>query len=208
VRDFALTCSNRLIWDAEGVDINGRNVLAMSGYTKEGMPLWDKYSTAAVAHTLKVYGRYTFDYPYPVAISALGLGKSLKSNDLISKAVDNLLPAMKQRNIKRLVFISAFGVGETFKQASFVQKTVFKIFLRNLYADKQKADDKIMQSELDWTLVYPVLLTNKSFSGSYKTGETLSMKGMPKLSRADLADFIVSQLTDLSYIRKNPIIMK
>ncbi|HJW31770.1 MAG TPA: M1 family metallopeptidase [Holophagaceae bacterium] len=74
VRDFALACSNRLIWDAEGVDINGRNVLAMSGYTKEGMPLWDKYSTAAVAHTLKVYGRYTFDYPYPVAISALGLG--------------------------------------------------------------------------------------------------------------------------------------
>ncbi|HJV91706.1 MAG TPA: M1 family metallopeptidase, partial [Holophagaceae bacterium] len=74
VRDFALACSSRLIWDAEGVDINGRNVLAMSGYTKEGMPLWDKYSTAAVAHTLKVYGRYTFDYPYPVAISALGLG--------------------------------------------------------------------------------------------------------------------------------------
>ena len=74
VRDFALACSKRLIWDAEGVDINGRNVLAMSGYTKEGMPLWDKYSTASVAHTLKVYGRYTFDYPYPVAISALGLG--------------------------------------------------------------------------------------------------------------------------------------
>ncbi len=74
VRDFALSCSKRLIWDAEGVDINGHNVLAMSGYTKEGMPLWDKYSTAAVAHTLKTYGRYTFDYPYPVAISVLGLG--------------------------------------------------------------------------------------------------------------------------------------
>jgi hypothetical protein len=74
VRDFAMACSSRLIWDAEGVDINGRNVLAMSGYTKEGMPLWDKYSTAAVAHTLKTYGRYTFDFPYPVAISVLGLG--------------------------------------------------------------------------------------------------------------------------------------
>lgn len=74
VRDFALACSKRLIWDAEGVDVNGRSVLAMSGYTREGMPLWDKYSTAAVAHTLKTYGRYTFDYPYPVAISAMGLG--------------------------------------------------------------------------------------------------------------------------------------
>jgi hypothetical protein len=74
VRDFALACSSRLIWDAEGVDVNGRTVMAMSGYTKEGMPLWDTYSTAAVAHTLKTYGRYTFDYPYPTAISVLGLG--------------------------------------------------------------------------------------------------------------------------------------
>ncbi|MFN8011371.1 MAG: M1 family metallopeptidase [Holophagaceae bacterium] len=74
VRDFAWNTCRRQIWDAQGVDVNGRTVLAMSGYTKEGMPLWDRYSTAAVAHTLKVYGRYTFDYPYPVAISCLGLG--------------------------------------------------------------------------------------------------------------------------------------
>lgn len=74
VRDFAWNTCRRQIWDAQGVDVNGRTVLAMSGYTKEGMPLWDRYSTAAVAHTLRVYGRYTFDYPYPVAISCLGLG--------------------------------------------------------------------------------------------------------------------------------------
>ncbi len=74
VRDFAWNACKRLIWDAQGVKINDRVVIAQSGYTKEGMPLWDKYSTAAVAHTLKVYGRYTFDYPYPVAASCMGLG--------------------------------------------------------------------------------------------------------------------------------------
>lgn len=74
VRDFAWDTCKRLIWDAQGVKINDRVVIAQSGYTKEGMPLWDKYSTAAVAHTLRVYGRYTFDYPYPVAASCLGLG--------------------------------------------------------------------------------------------------------------------------------------
>ena len=140
-------------------------------------------------------------------ISALGVGKSLKSKDLISKSVDIVLPAMKEKNIKRLIFLSAFGVGETYKQASFIQKFVFGTFLKNLYADKKKADEKIMQSGLEWTLVYPVLLTNKQFSGSYKTGEKLPMKGMPKLTRADLADFIVGQLTDRSYIRKSPVIM-
>ena len=74
VRDFAWNACKRLIWDAQGVKINDRVVIAQSGYTKEGMPLWDKYSTAAVAHTLRVYGRYTFDYPYPAAASCMGLG--------------------------------------------------------------------------------------------------------------------------------------
>ncbi len=74
VRDFAWNTCNRLIWDAQGVKINDRTVIAQSGYTREGMPLWDKYSTAAVAHTLRVYGRYTFDYPYPAAASCMGLG--------------------------------------------------------------------------------------------------------------------------------------
>ena len=140
-------------------------------------------------------------------ISSLGRGKSLKSNDLISKAVDNFLPVMKEKKVSRLIFISAFGVGETYKQASPIQKFVFRVFLKNIYSDKQKGDQKIMQSDLDWTLLYPVLLTNKPFSGKYKTGEELRMSAMPKLGRTDLADFVISQLSDRSYIRKSPIIM-
>ena len=46
-----------------------KDVLAMSFYPKEGNPLWEQYSTKTVAHTLKCYSKYTFDYPYPVAIS-------------------------------------------------------------------------------------------------------------------------------------------
>lgn len=69
VRDFAFASSRKFIWDAQGVDINGKNVLAMSFYPKEGNPLWERYSTKLVAHTLKVYSKYTIDYPYPVAIS-------------------------------------------------------------------------------------------------------------------------------------------
>ena len=69
VRDFAFASSRKFIWDAQGVDINGKNVLAMSFYPKEGNPLWEMYSTKLVAHTIKVYSKYTIDYPYPVAIS-------------------------------------------------------------------------------------------------------------------------------------------
>jgi hypothetical protein len=70
VRDFAFASSRKFIWDAMGVpQSDGRVVMAQSMYPKEGNPLWEKYSTKAVAHTLKWYTHYTFDYPYPAAWS-------------------------------------------------------------------------------------------------------------------------------------------
>ena len=73
VRDFAFATSRRFIWDAMGVPMSdGRTVMAMSMWTKEGDCLWSKYSTKAVAHSIKWYSHYTFDYPYPVAWSIDG----------------------------------------------------------------------------------------------------------------------------------------
>lgn len=69
VRDFAFASSRKFIWDAMNVKVGDQNVMAMSYYPKEGNPLWEKYSTKLVAHTIKVYSKYTIDYPYPVAIS-------------------------------------------------------------------------------------------------------------------------------------------
>lgn len=88
VRDFAFASSRKFIWDALAVSgvgapaatadtpashaAPGTTVMAMSLYPKEGLPLWDKYSTHAIAHTLEVYSRFTFRYPYPVAWSVHG----------------------------------------------------------------------------------------------------------------------------------------
>lgn len=69
VRDFAFASSRKFIWDAMAVNVNGKKPLAMSLYPKEGNPLWEQYSTKAVAQTLETYSKYTIDYPYPVAIS-------------------------------------------------------------------------------------------------------------------------------------------
>jgi len=69
VRDFAFASSRKFMWDAQIVKQATKNVLAMSYYPKEGNPLWEKYSTRVVAQTLKTYSKFTFDYPYPVAIS-------------------------------------------------------------------------------------------------------------------------------------------
>jgi aminopeptidase N len=72
VRDFAFASSKKFIWDAQRVEVAGEPVWAMSYYPGEGEPLWSKYSTKSIIHTLDVYGRYAFEYPYPVAISVNG----------------------------------------------------------------------------------------------------------------------------------------
>jgi len=73
VRDFAFASSRRFIWDALGVQMSdGRTVMAQSMWIKEGDCLWSKYSTKAIAHTIKWYSHYLFDYPYPTAWSIDG----------------------------------------------------------------------------------------------------------------------------------------
>lgn len=69
VRDFAFASSRKFIWDAMAVKFGDRTVMAVSYYPKEGNPLWERYSTRVVAHTIRVYSKYTFDYPYSKAIS-------------------------------------------------------------------------------------------------------------------------------------------
>jgi hypothetical protein len=69
VRDFAFASSRKFMWDAQNQKVGDKNVLCMSFYPKEGNPLWERYSTKLVAHTIKTYSKYTIDYPYPVAIS-------------------------------------------------------------------------------------------------------------------------------------------
>lgn len=72
VRDFAFASSRKFIWDAQGHNVEGNRVMAMSYYPKEGNPLWERYSTHSIIHTLNVYSRYSFTYPYPIAISVNG----------------------------------------------------------------------------------------------------------------------------------------
>ena len=132
-------------------------------------------------------------------LSALGVGKSLKSRDLISNAAKILIQAMNAKNVKRLIFISAFGVGETFKYASLIQQLIFKLPLKNIYADKAKADEEVRKSNLEWTLVYPVLLTNNPRTDTYRVEEIFKMKGMPKISRASVADCMLRQVVEPLY---------
>jgi hypothetical protein len=69
VRDFAWGSSRKFVWDGMPAYVEGKKVMCMSYYGKEAYPIYRKYSTKAVAHTIKTYSSFTFPYPYPVAQS-------------------------------------------------------------------------------------------------------------------------------------------
>ena len=142
---------------------------------------------------------------HDAVLSALGAGNSLRS-EIASRAVAALVPAMRARGIKRVIYLSAFGVGETLEQASLVQRLAYRTLLRRIFADKAKADSMLRQSDLDWTLVYPTVLTNGVRTGKYRIGERLAMTGMPRISRADVASFMLAQVSSAEWLRRTAVI--
>ena len=139
-------------------------------------------------------------------ISALGVGQSLKSGGLITSSVPVILQSMESTRVRRIVFTSAFGVGETIRDVPLVPRILIRLVLKDVYADKAAGETVLRQSNLDWTIVYPATLTNGIGTGRYRVGERLALRGVPKVSRADLAHFLLSQLDDRRFIRKGVLI--
>lgn len=143
-----------------------------------------------------------------VVISALGVGKSFKPGGLIAGSVPRIVRAMEREGARRLLHTSAFGVGETFRDAPFVPRMFIRTLLRNVYADKLVGDDAIRSSTLDWTIAYPAGLTDGPRTGQYRVGERLPLRGLPTISRADVADFLLNEAEANACVRKGVLISR
>lgn len=143
---------------------------------------------------------------HDAVISALGVGLSFKSRDLIARAMPRLIAAMESQRVSRLIFTSAFGVGATSVDVPPLPRVMMRLLLRDVYADKEAGEEVLRRSRLDWTLVYPAALTHGSRTGRYRVGERLRLHGVPRVSRADLAAFLLAQIEDRTYIRKGVLI--
>lgn len=135
-------------------------------------------------------------------LSALGRGFSFDPQRLMERAVPVLVAAMRANGVRRLVFESAFGVGDTIRDLPLFPRLFARTLLRRIYADKLIGDNLIRQSGLDWTLVQPSQLTDGALTRRYRYGESLAFSGMPKISRADTAHFMLDRLNDPASIGK------
>ena len=134
-------------------------------------------------------------------VSALGRRRSFKSEDLIRLSLQSIVSAMERNGVRRLILVSAFGVGDSRRDAPLIPRIMHRLLLTNLFADKKAAEDDLRRSSVDWTVVYPTLLTDGPRTRRYRVGERLELSGVPKISRADVADFVVEQLASREYVR-------
>ena len=139
-------------------------------------------------------------------ISAIGRGQSFKSENLIAESVPGILATMQETGVRRLIFTSALGVGDSYRDSPLVPRIFFRTLLRGIYADKLIGDTMIRNSRLDWTIVQPVVLTDGPMTRTYRVGEHLQLAGINKVSRADTAHFIVDRIDDRSTFGKTLIL--
>jgi putative NADH-flavin reductase len=118
----------------------------------------------------------------------------------------NIVAAMEDAGVRRLVCQSSLGVGDSLAvpMPRYV-RLVFPLVLRRAFADHEGQEHLIRQSRLDWTIVRPTKMVDGERTGAYRHGLTdTTEKVKVKVSRADVADFMLRQLTDDSYLRLAP----
>jgi uncharacterized protein YbjT (DUF2867 family) len=100
---------------------------------------------------------------------------------------------MVEVGVRRFILVSAFGVGESRRHAPLVPRIMYRLLLSDIFADKQAGEDYLRQSALACTIVQPVLLTDGPLTGHYRAAERLELRGLPKISRADVAHFVLAE---------------
>jgi putative NADH-flavin reductase len=141
-------------------------------------------------------------------ISALGASSPFRYDQSIVDGLVNIIQALHANNISRLIYMSFVGVKQSRNQAGFVIKYIAPKLLATEIAGHEAREHLIRKSELNWTIVRPPTLTNGKGIGLYRAGEKLSTGGFTvTISRSDVADFMLSQLTDNSYLKKSPVVM-
>jgi putative NADH-flavin reductase len=146
---------------------------------------------------------------HDAVVSMLGNGSGKTDKTLINDSTRALVIAAQESGVKRLVMMSAFGVGDSLPKASWLGKLVYKRVLGEVFADKVRGEARLRDSGLDWTIVYPVTLNDKEATGKVvatSLEQTPRLPGMPKVTRADAAGFLLKTAANGTYVRKTVVL--
>ena len=141
---------------------------------------------------------------HDAVLCAIGAGAGRTT--LREDGTRNIVQGMEKAGVRRLICQSTMGIGESRANLGFLTKHVIvPIFLRHAFADHERQETIIKESSLDWIIAHPPHLNDGPRTGHYRHGfpaTDTSIQG--KISRADVADFMLKQLTDETYLRQTP----
>ena len=138
-------------------------------------------------------------------VCLLGAGNNLTST-IRSQGTQQIIQAMEKSGVKRFICQSTLGAGDSWENLNFFWKYImFGFLLRKPFADHQKQETYVKASSLDWTIIRPGAFVEGTRTGNYRHGFPGTDKTSKlEISRADVADFILKQLTDNTYLGKTP----
>jgi putative NADH-flavin reductase len=143
-----------------------------------------------------------------VVLSALGASSPFKFDPVFVDGVGNIIKAMEANNIRRFIYLSFIGVGEGRRDAGFVIKNIAPKILKAEIEGHRQREAMIEKSRLQWTIVHAPTLSNGKKKGVYRNGTNISSKGfVVSIARADVADFMLKQVNDNSYMHSRARVM-
>jgi len=125
----------------------------------------------------------------------------LKKTNIRSTGTANIIQALKQENIQRFIVVSAMGTGDSWDTLSSTGKFLYATVLKSSREDHEAQETVVKESGLDWTIIRPSGLTDEPKTGEYEVGENIPAK-TSRISRADVADFILKELEQNAFIGK------
>ncbi|MBS3968186.1 MAG: SDR family oxidoreductase [Truepera sp.] len=138
-------------------------------------------------------------------LSSLGAGAS-PFGTIRAEGTRNIVQAMEKTGARRLICVSTIGVGDSWDNLDFLWKyLMFGLLFRSVYKDHVRQEEYVKQSRLEWTIIRPAGLTDGDRTGDYRhvfPGTDKPIKG--RVSRADVADFMLKELADRAYLHKTP----
>jgi len=169
--------------DHSRIKIENENLIIVSG---------DIFDADSVEHAIK---------NQDAVICALGAGNSLKKTSIRSTGTVNIIRGMHQNKVKRLMIVSAMGVGESWNTLSAFNKFFFATLLKHSRNDHEAQEKAVKDSYLDWTIIRPSGLTDMPRTGVYVYGENIKAQ-KSKIARANVADLIIKDLVENKLIGK------
>lgn len=190
----------------------GRAVIEQGLAAGHQVTAFTRSNVASASAALRVVKGDVYDAPQVTAairdkdaiISCLGTRPWRSRVDVCSEGIRSILTGMKETGVRRLIAMSSQGVGDS--RFSFLGRIAAALVLRRLQADKEVMEKLLAASDVDWTAVRPGILTNFKAKGRVRAADDGSIVG-GFIARADVAAFMLQQLSSTEWVRKHPVIV-